>query len=66
MEATLTPPKTNLELKLNGGEITQNKQLNEREREASKPSKHIRISFNTTCPHLHNRIQHMVDRVTFS
>ena len=34
MEATLTSPWTNLELLLNCGEITLNKQLNKSEREA--------------------------------
>ena len=57
-------PRTNLEIQLNGGEITQNKQLNKSERKALKLCRHGRTSFNTTCPHLHNRIQDMVDGVT--
>ena len=57
MEATLTPPKTNLELKLNGGEITQNKQLTNSEKEASKPGTNSRTSLDKTCTNLHKRIQ---------
>ena len=65
MEATLTQPRTYLETQLNGGEITQNKQLNKSKRKASKPCTD-RSSFNTVCPHLHNRIQEVVDGVTLS
>ena len=64
MEVTLTQPRTYLEIKLNSGEITENKQLNEIKRESSKPCTHGRTSSNTTCPHLHDRIQEVVDRVT--
>ena len=66
VEATITQPRTHLEIQLNDGEITQNKQLNKSKRESSKPCTHGRTSFNTTCPHLHNRIQEVVDRVTLS
>ena len=44
MGATLTQSRTDLEIQLNGGEITQNKQLNKSEREASKPCTQRRIS----------------------
>ena len=63
---TLTQPRTYLEIQLNGGEITQNKQLNKSKRESSKPCTHRKSSFNITCPHLHNRIQEAVDWVTLS
>ena len=53
-----------LEIQLNSGEITQNKQLNKSKREAPKPCTHRRISFNTNCTHLHNRIQDVIDGVT--
>ena len=66
MEVTLTQSRTYLEIQLNSGEITQNKQLNKSKRKASKPCIHRRTSSNTTCPHLHNRIQEVVDRVTLS
>ena len=66
MGATLTQSRTDLEIQLNGGEITQDKQLNNSEREASKSRTDRRTSFNTTCSHLHNRIQDMVDGVTLS
>ena len=57
---------TYLKIQLNSGEITQNKQLNKSKSESSKPCTHERISSNTTCPHLHNRIQDVVDGVTLS
>ena len=57
VEVTITQPKTYLEIQLNSGEITQNKQLNKSKRKASKPCTHERTSSNTTCPHLHNRKQ---------
>ena len=66
VEATLTQPRTYLEIQLNSGEITQNKQLNKRKRESSKPCMHGRTSYKKTCPHLHNRIQEVVDTVTLS
>ena len=66
MEATLTQPRTYLEIQLNTREITPSKQLNKSKRESSKPGTHIRTSFNTTCPHLHNRMQEVVDRITCS
>ena len=66
VEVTLTQLRTYLEIQLNNGEVTQNKQLNKSKRKASKPCTHGRISSNTTCPHLHNRIQDMVDGVTLS
>ena len=47
-----------MEIQLNGGEITQKKQLNKIEREASKPCTQRRMSFNTNCPNVYNRIQH--------
>ena len=63
---TLTQPSTYLEIQLNGGEITQKKQLNKSKRQSSKPCSHGRTSFNTTCPHQHNWIQEVVDGVTLS
>ena len=66
MEATLTQPRTDLETQLNGGEITQNKHLNKREREASKQWTDRKTGFNTTFPHLHNKIQEVGDRMTLS
>ena len=57
MEATITQPRTYLEIQLNSGEITQNKQLNKSKRKASEHCTHGRTSSNTTCPHLHNTIQ---------
>ena len=64
VEATLTQPKTYLEIQQNSGEITQNKQLNKSKREDLKRCTHGRISSNTTCPHLHNRKQEVGDRLT--
>ena len=55
MEATLTQPRTYLQIQLNSGEITQNKQLNESKRKASKTYTHQRTSSNTNCPHLLNK-----------
>ena len=40
VEATLTQPRTYLEIQLSSGEITQNKQLNKSKRKASKTCKH--------------------------
>ena len=37
VEVTLTQPRTYLEIQLNSGEITQNKQMNKSKRKASKP-----------------------------
>ena len=51
VKATLTQPRTYLEIQLNSGEITQNKQLSKSKRKASKPCTHGRTSPNTTCPH---------------
>ena len=42
VEATLTSTQDDLEIQLNGGEITHNKQWNKSEREASKPCTHRR------------------------
>ena len=64
MEVTLTQTRTYLEIQLNSGEITQDKQLNKSKRKASKPCTRITMSSNTTCPHLHNRKQEVVDRLT--
>ena len=50
----------------NGGEIAQDKQLNNSKRKASKPQTDRRTSFNTNCPHLHKRMQDMVDGVTLN
>ena len=61
VEVTLTQPRTYLEIQLNSGEITQNKQLNKSKREDSKLCTHRRINFNTNCPHLNNRTQDVVD-----
>ena len=66
METTLASYRTDLEIQLNRREITQSKQLNKSEREATKLCTHRRISFSTACPHLHNKIQNLVDGVTFS
>ena len=63
MEVTLTQPRTYVEIQLNSEENTQNKQLNKSKRKASNPSTHGRTSSNTTCPHLHNRKQEVVDRL---
>ena len=63
MEVTLTQPRTYLEIQLNSGEITQNKQLNKSKRKASIPCTYG-MSSNTTCPHLHNRTQEVGDRLT--
>ena len=38
----------------------------EQDREASKPHTDRRTSFNTTCPHLQNTIQDVVDGVTLN
>ena len=46
-----------MEIQQNGREITKNKLLNKTENKDSKPCTHRRISFKTTCPHVHNRIQ---------
>ena len=64
MEVTLTQPRTYLEIQLNSGEITQNKQLNKSMRKTSKPCTHGRTSSNTTFPHMHNRKQEVEDRLT--
>ena len=64
VEVTLTQPRTYLKIQLNSEEITKNKQLNKSKRKASKPCTHGRTSFNTTCPHLHNRKQEVEDRLT--
>ena len=56
MEATLIQPRTDLEILVNGGEITQNKQLNKSERKALKLCRHGRTSYN--------KIQDVVDAVT--
>ena len=42
MEVTLTQPRTYLEIQLNSGEITQNKQLKKSKSKASKPCTHGR------------------------
>ena len=63
-EVTLTQPRAYLEIQLNSEEITKNKELSKSKRKASKPCKHGRTSSNTTCPHLHNRKQEVVDRLT--
>ena len=63
MEITLTQPRTYLEIQLNSEEIAKNKHLNKSKRKASKPCTHGRTSYNTTCPHLHNRKQEVVDRL---
>ena len=63
---TQTQPRTYLAIQLNSGEITHNKQLNKSTRKASKPYTHGRASSNTACPHLHNRKQEVVDRLTLS
>ena len=60
VEATLTLLRTYLEIQLNSGEITQNKQLKKSNRKASKPCSYGRTSSNTTCPHLHNIKREMV------
>ena len=49
VEVTQTQPRIYLEIHLNSGEITHNKQLNKSKRKASKPCKHRRTSSNTTC-----------------
>ena len=66
VEATLTSIDNDLKIQPNSGEITQNKQLNKSKRQSSKTCTHRKTRFNTTCPHLHNRIQKVVDRVTLS
>ena len=63
VEVTLTQPRTYLEIHLNSGEITQNKQLKSK-RKASKPCTYGRMSSNTTFPQLHNRKQEVEDRLT--
>ena len=66
VEVTLTQPRTYLEIQLNSGEITQNKQQNKSKRKASKPCTHGRTRSNTTCPHLHNRKHEVVGRLALS
>ena len=51
VEATITQPRTHLEIQLNDGEITQNKQLNKSKREASKPCTHTKESASTQPAH---------------
>ena len=66
VEVTLTQPRTYLEIQPNSEEITQNKQLNQSKTKKSKPCTHGKTTFNTTCSHLHNRKQEVVDRLTLS
>ena len=62
--ATITQPRTYLEIQINIEEITKNKELNTIKRKASKLCTHRTTSSNTTCPHLHNRKQEVGDRLT--
>ena len=61
VEATLTQPRTYLEIQLNSEEITKNKQLNKSNRKALYIRKN-EIQHNL--PHLHNRKQELGDRLT--
>ena len=66
LEVTLTQSRTYLEIQINSGEITQNKQLNRSKRKSSNPCTHKRTNSNTTCPHLHNRKQEVLYTLTLS
>ena len=66
MKVTLTSTKDQSGIQLNGGEIIQNKQLDNSKREASKPQTDRRTSFDTTCPSMHKRVQDMVGKVTLN
>ena len=59
-------PSTELVIQLNGGETTENKQLNKSQRKGSKHHTNRRTSSNTTSPHVHNRIQDVVHGVNLS
>ena len=62
MEATLTSTQDQSGITTKGWRNYPEQTTEQSKKKASKPWTDIRTSFNTTCPHLHNRMKDVVHR----